>query len=551
MAWQGDFRRLTHIAAVVARHGTAHLLTSRWPRLARRLGVAPVSGPERLRSAFEELGGTFLKFGQMLALQPDILSLEYCNALFDLMDRVPAFGFEEVERILREDLGGGPGELFDSFERQPLATASVGQVHRAVLHGRRLAVKVQRPSVDEEFRGDIRLLQAAIRWIQVLRIKPLEWMIDPMSEFVGWTREELDYRYESRYTARLRANASDNARERVPEVVHERSSRRVLTAEFLDGVTVLDYLRALSSGDRVTLHRVRAGGFDPDRFARNIVDNFLGDAFRFGMFHADLHPANLMILPDNVVGYIDFGITAVLSGYSRRHLIELTLAYTRGDTAGMCAAFFKVSSLGPGSRPEAFAAGLERAAEDWYQVAGGRRRLRKNFTLVMLDMLNLSRATGVLPERDVVKYIRSAIAIDGLITRFAPDFNVGRYLETVCDRYLRLRGLQAAVSRDQLLAWSVSGASLARDGVLRGSRFVERMLQGDLPVRAEITGGAADREPHLRSRALQQATAVLGLAAMASWASPRPELGMNLFTAATLLTAAGLAVLFGTLRRLA
>ncbi len=550
MALWGDTRRLVHIAAVVARHSTAHALTHRAPRLARWLGVARIEGPERLRSAFEELGGTFLKFGQMLALQPDILSLEYCNALFDLMDRVPAFGFEDVERILREDLGGGADELFDSFERLPIATASVGQVYRATLGGRRVAVKIQRPSVEEEFRGDIRLLQSGIQWIQRLRIKPLEWMVDPMSEFVGWTREELDYRHETRYTTRLGSNASGNVHERVPQVVLGRSSRRVLTAEFLEGVTVLDYLRAVAAGDRVTLHRVRSGGFEPDRFARHIVENFLGDAFRFGMFHADLHPANLMILPDNVVGYIDFGITAVLSGYSRRHLVELTLAYTRGDMEGMCAAFLKVSSLGPGSRPEAFAAGLHRQSEDWYQIVGGKRRLRKNFTLVMLDMLNLSRVTGVLPERDVVKYIRSAIAIDGLITRFAPDFNVGRYLETVCDRFLRLQGLQEVISRDQILAWTVSGASLARDGVLRSGRMVERVLGGDLPVRAEVTGGGPGGGLHLRTRALQQAAVVLGLAVMASWAGPRPELGLNLFSAAMLLSVAGLTTLFGTLRRL-
>jgi ubiquinone biosynthesis protein len=516
MSLAGDLRRMVRIGAVVSRHLAAYALTSRRPHLARRLGVAQLSGPDRLRSTFEDLGGTFLKLGQMLALQPDILSLEYCNALFNLMDRVPPFGVEQVERILREELGGGPGELFEHFERSPLAAASVGQVHRAVVDGRRVAVKVQRPSVEEDFRGDIRLMRAFIGLIGFLRWRLLTWMIEPLSEFVAWTREELDYRFEARYAERLRANAKDTEHERVPEVFPRHSTRRILTAELLDGVTVLDYLRALAANNEVTLRRVAAGGFVPEVFARHIIQNFLGDAFRHGMFHADLHPANLMILSGNVVGYIDFGITAVLSSYSRRHLVELTLAYTRGDMDGMCAAFFKVSSIGPRSRPQQFAAGLHRLAEDWYTVEGNRRRLRKNFTLVMLDMLNLSRATGILPERDVVKYIRSAIAIDGLITRFAPGFDVGGYLESVCDRYLRMQGLQAAMSRDRMLSWGLAGAHLVRDGAFRTDRFLDRVL-----------------------------AAVAGLVALAGLGGGGEVPGMNVATAQALIAAAGLVVLVG------
>src|SRR5262249_12108635 len=152
-------------------------------------------------------------------------------------------------------------------------------------------------------------------------------------------------RSEARYMEQLRSNARSNACEYVPAVYWEYTTRRALVVEFLEGVTVLDYLRMLETGDELRAHRLKALGFDPNQFARNIIDNFLGDAFRYGMFHADLHPANLMILPGNVVGYIDFGITGVLSRYSRRNLVALTLAYTRADIDGMCASFFKVSAM--------------------------------------------------------------------------------------------------------------------------------------------------------------------------------------------------------------
>jgi ubiquinone biosynthesis protein len=551
-----NLRRLLRIVTVTVRHLSGLGLgraVQRWPRLAEKLGLGgaeAISGPDRLRAAFEELGGTFLKLGQMLALQPDILSLEYCNALFNLMDRVPPFAYEHVDRIIRSELGRPPEEIYDTFERRQLATASIGQVHVATLAGRKYAVKVQRPSVDVEIQGDIRLMQVMIRMIRLLRWKLLTWMIEPLSEFVDWTHEELDYRYEARYLNRLRTNSADSPYERVPEIVAELSTRRVLTVEFMEGVTVLNFLRALEGGDELTLARVRGGGFEPTVFARNIIDNFLGGAFRHGMFHADLHPANLMILPGNVVGYIDFGITAVLSAYSRHHLIELTLAYTRGDLDGMCEAFFKVSSIGPESDTAGFTAGLHAFATDWYDNDRGKRKLRKNFTLVMLDMLTLSRKAGVLPERDVVKYIRSAIAIDGLITRFSPGFNVGLYLEEICNRYLRLQELRTTLSADRLFAWSTAGANLLYEGPLRTGRFLERILDGEVPIRARL-GDGGDAGAARRSAATRQAAVFAGLLLLLSAAGDRPALGLNLFTVEAALAVAAFAALLWRVKGLA
>ncbi|MES1241641.1 MAG: AarF/UbiB family protein [Acidobacteriota bacterium] len=553
-AWL-NVRRVGWIVRVLASHMIANLLGARlerWPWLARRLPPGVLPEPERLRMIFEDLGGTFLKFGQMLALQPDILSLEYCNALFNLMDRVAPFPWEEADRIVREELGAGTGELFDAFDRRPLATASIGQVHAASLGGRALAVKVQRPSVEAEFHGDIRLMVAGLRLIRRLRIRKLEWLIEPLSEFISWTREELDYRYEARYMERLRANARQNDREHIPAVLPERSGRRVLTAELLFGTTVLDYLRALDAGDEVTLARMRAGGFEPDVFARNIIDNFLGDAFQHGMFHADLHPANLMILPDNVVGYIDFGITAVLSTYSRRNLVAMTFAYTRGDLDGMCEAFFKVSAFHAGSDPKTFRDGLSKLALDWYERDGEQVRLKKNFTLMMLDMLTLSRATGILPERDVVKYIRSAIAIDGLITRFAPEFDVGFYLEWVCDRLIRTEAQRSLFTFDRLAVWSAAGFHLASDGPVRSVELLRRLASGDLPVEGILSlprrrSGAWEAAGR---RAVQQGALLLALAVSIALAEGGLRLGVNLFTAQILLFTATLVEVLRTVTRM-
>lgn len=542
--------RVACVAAVLATYGWTCLsaaLAHRWNFL-RFLCRDPVPGPVRLRNVFEELGGSFIKFGQMLALQPDILSFEYCNALFDLMDRVSPLPFKEVARVFEEALGYKPEEAFDWIDPEPLATASIGQVHVAWLNGRKLAVKIQRPSVTKDFAGDIRLMSGAIRLIRALRLRALHWMIEPMSEFVAWTKEELDYRYEARYMARLRQNASDNPHERVPAVLEKFTTRRTLVMEFLSGVTVLSYLRALEEGNQSVIDALSAGGFDSHQVASSIIDNFLGDVFQHGLFHADLHPANLMILPGNIVGYVDFGITGTISDYSRQALVGLTLAYTSGDLDGMCAAFFRVSSMDSGSSSIRFHQGLLRDALSWYEREGREVHLRKNFTLVMLDMLRLSRETGVWPERDVIKYIRSAIAIDGLITRFAPTFDVGNHLRTTCDRYLKLNLRRRLFSMINLIGWTAATGQLIRDGGVRALEALGR--QGDVRTSHFQSSSFSDPVTGLTtSKILYLGAFVLALCLAASQSSQAVRYGANLFTAEVTLAGIALTWLIQSLRK--
>jgi predicted unusual protein kinase regulating ubiquinone biosynthesis (AarF/ABC1/UbiB family) len=545
-------RRLVHIARVLSIHAAAHLLARRarhaW--LAWLLPLTQLTGPQRFRRLFEDLGGSFIKFGQMLALQPDIVTLEYCDELFNLLDRIAPFPYEHVERVFVEELGAPPAELFDAFDPEPLATASIGQVHVAVLGGRRVAVKVQRPSVDVDFMGDIRLMSFAMRLIRRFEIKSLFWTLEPMGEFVAWTREELDYRREARYAERLRRNAEGNACERVPEVFWSLTTRRTLVLEFLAGMTVLDYLRTLGSGDEWTAHKLRASGFDPNRFARHIIDNFLGDAFQHGVFHADLHPANLLLLPDDVVGYVDFGITGVLSRYSRRHLVAMTLAYTRADVDAMAEAFFRLTTSEPDADPARFRRELAELSQEWYEGEGTATVFKKNFTLVMLDMLTLSRKTGIWPERDVIKYIRSAIAADGLITRFAPGFNVGRYLEQVCQRWVAWETRRTGLRYESLTALAASSGRLAEDGVARAFAAMQRLVSGDTLARVDLTT-RAHREGGMARRTLRLTGLLVAFTALFELTAAPSMVGFNLFTAQAALMLAALLMLADSVRRLA
>lgn len=553
MVFRSSVRRLAHLQAVIVRHALAHALSlaaTRWPRLPHRLHVVRLSGPERLRALVEDMGGTFIKFGQMLALQPDILPLKYCNALFNLLDRVAPFPFAYVEQTFQEEFGKTSREIFDSIEVEPIATASIGQVHVARLNGHKVAVKVQRPNVEEDFNGDIRLMNLTIRIIRLLQLKMFYWLIEPTNEFVAWTSEELDYRREARYMEQQRRNASRNPHECVPEVFAKYVSRRTLVVEFIDGLNVLDYLRAIEVGDELTIKRLRDRGFDGGEFVYNILENFLGDAYRFGMFHADLHPANLVILPDNVVGYVDFGITGMLSSYSRRNIIALTMALGSGDLEGMCAAFFKISTVNKESDVEGFRKGMQKLDREWYETTGVDRRLKKNATLVMLDMLMLSRQTGIYPERDVVKYIRSAIAIDGLITRVAPQFDLGKHLELICHRNLKWYARREAFTYNTMFGIFSAAEHLARDGALRAGSFLHKLTRGEISARAELEPDGQQRDGVLRIQMVQLGIVVFFISLLVVLMDERAQLGINLFTAETVFGLSVVVMLLRTAMRL-
>ncbi|HKD14887.1 MAG TPA: AarF/UbiB family protein [Candidatus Angelobacter sp.] len=468
-----SIRRLGLMIRVICRHALIHLLMqrlARWPNLAFKICGPKLSGPERFRRVIEEIGGTFIKFGQMLALQSDLLPLDYCRALFSLFDQVAPFAYEQVEQIFAEDLHRKPLEIFNSFDPNPIATGSIGQVHVATLGEHKLAVKVRRPTILSDFDADITALKFIVHTVKLLHIRALYWIIAPTEEFVAWTQEELDFRREGHYMDELGHNAKENPCEKVPLVFWSYTTARILTAEYLEGVTISEFLRERDAG-----HARTVSDFDPRLYAGRLIDNFLGDAFRHGMFHADLHPGNLMIMNGNVVGYIDFGISGVLSRYSRRHLIAMTLAYARGDLDAMCESFFRITTFDQDANLPGFRQRLREVSANWYGLQRAQSRLRKSITSIMLDLLVLSRECGVWPQRDVIKYIRSAIALDGLVKTFTPGMDIGRHLELACERHIKWDSMRNLVSPDALAGWFGGYANLVRDGALRAMSALRRL----------------------------------------------------------------------------
>jgi ubiquinone biosynthesis protein len=519
--------RLLHLAAVVAVHALRALLGAvgrRLPILWRRLPAAP-SRPRQLRLLLQDLGGTFIKFGQVLALQPDLVPRRFRDELFDLMDRVPPFSFAAAEKLFFEELGETPSVIFDSFNEAPIASASVAQVHVARLDGRKLAVKVQRPRARREFGGDVLLMGAVASWIRRFGLKRLFWLALALEEFIAWTAEELDFRAEARFMDRLAANSRDRERERVPDVMWPLTTARVLTAEFLEGVTLLRYLRGLEEGSGEGARP--PDDFDPERFAENLLDNFLHDVFHHGVFHSDLHPANLLILPDNSVGYVDFGISGVVSEHARFHLVSAIQAVSRGDVGTLADHLLEIIELESGSDPEGFRRGLEELGDRWFRREPGRRRLetRCSYTEILLDTLRLSRQRNTLCHPEAMRYMRSVVTLDGLIERFAPGLDRDRALERSTRKLLESSALAAPFSFDRWVDWLWAGSSLMRDGAERIDRALDRVERWSARERGE-----PDRRRERRSGPMPLAVSTLALALLVVLPAESPRFGLNLFT---------------------
>jgi ubiquinone biosynthesis protein len=431
---------------------TRQLLRVGW----RVIRGKPRRGPEAVRETFEQVGGCFVKFGQILALQIDFLPREYCDALLSLLDRVPVVERELVDGVFEAAFGLLPAALYRTFNYTPIASASIGQVHRAVLHdGVNVAVKVQRPNSEPQFRRDLSLLADMTRVIVFLGLRRLYFIRDIVRELHTWTRDELDYLREAAHATLLAKNAENSLTERIPRVYWDRTASHVLTIEFLEGPSVSSYFRMLASGQHEEIVKLKAQGFDVQVFSQNIISNFLSDAFRHGAFHADLHPANLLILPNNVVGYVDFGIVAKLTREARRKQIELTIAYSGGNPDAIYREFLNICEIGPNTNTEGMRLRFAELAPTWYEEpsVNGEVRFRVSITVAMMDMLNIAREFDALVDREMIKYVRSTILVDGLLARMAPNFDIARSLREVVGDYVLEQSRQRIFSRGAILSY--------------------------------------------------------------------------------------------------
>ena len=457
-----------------------------------------------------ELGSAFIKLGQLLSARPDVLPAGWVSELADLQDKVPSFSFDRAQAVLEDELGQRCVEIID-LDQEPLGAASLAQVHRARLRsGRQVVLKIQRPGLEAVFRLDLEVMQQVAA---VLQRHP-SW--GRGRDWVGIAQEcrrvllrELDFRTEAQYAARFRQQFLDDPRIRVPGVIWELSSRRVLCLDYLPGIKV---------NDRSALI---AAGIDPSTVAEIGAASYLQQLVRFGFFHADPHPGNLAVASDGALIYYDFGMMGLLSDGLRRRLGSMIRAAAARDAAGLVA--------------EMQAAGVIASGIDVGPVRRLVRVMLKEALTPPFSPNVINKLSGDLYELVYGQPFRLPVELIFVMRALSTFEGVGRSLDPGFSL--------VAIAKPYLLPLMTSSGSGSNDlfnelgrqvGAL-GSKAVgiprrldeslERLEQGDLQL--QIRMGESDRQ-FRRMVTAQQAlgqSVVLGALALAAallGASPRP-----------------------------
>lgn len=475
--------RYREIAAVLRRHSfgfLAGLIGAGRLNPFRRNGTEPAAGaeasPEHVRQALEELGPTFIKFGQLLSTRSDLVPPAYADELAKLQDAAPPVATELIRAVIRRELGGEPEELFATFDDAPMASASIGQAHTATLHdGTPVVVKVRRPGAVAQVQEDLEILRnLALRASHTWSLARDYDAPGIAEEFAQTLRAELDYLQEGRNAERFAEDFADDPDLLIPRVFWDYTTSRVLTLERMSGMNVSD-----SAG-------LDAAGVDRKRVARKGADIVLKMTFEDRFFHADLHPGNLFIHDDGTIALIDFGMVGEIGEELRGHLSGLFVSLVRGDADLLAASLVNMS---PGS------AGVDREVlRDDLAVFLARYRLHSlretPFARMIAELFAILRDHRLRLPREMALLFKALLLIEGLALRLDPEFRLGESLEPYAQRLARER-FSAGVLARRIARASADLGELALDmpGTLR--RLLEHADGGGVQVHLR----AAELEP--------------------------------------------------------
>jgi predicted unusual protein kinase regulating ubiquinone biosynthesis (AarF/ABC1/UbiB family) len=441
-------------------------------------GADTRSGPVRTRVAFERLGGAWIKLGQMLALRFDLLPAAYCDELFKLLNQVAPFSYAEARAIVHQELGDDPERIFQTFEHESFAAASIGQVHRATLHsGDAVAVKVQRPGIREILQADIEMMYGLtwlLDWTHLFGVTRSREVID---EFARWTADELDYLVEARQAVLLYEHSKGDRHERIARVHRDYTTSRVLTTELIEGIPLIEIMIAKREGNHAYLDALEAHGHDLDRIVRHLDWNMLNQVFVFGYFHADLHPANLFVLADDAIGYVDFGIVGQLPDRVRDSLTRYSWLLFRGEVEAAVRELMRWLAPGPSTDVatarwqliRVHQAFLYDTVADRSRVtagAPGPARLTENpYSKLAVDILETIREHELTMSSSIVGYFKMLVTLGTLRHELAVAYD----LPAMVRRFVR------GLARQQGLAWLDPRRTL--DRLYAGTGRIQRALE--------------------------------------------------------------------------
>jgi ubiquinone biosynthesis protein len=406
---------------------------------------------QRLRQALETLGPIFVKFGQVLSTRRDLLPLDIADELAKLQDRVPPFPPEAAIAEIERSLGKPVSQLFCAFEKNPVASASIAQVHLARLHdGREVAVKVLRPGVEAAIAGDLELLETAAalverRWAEGRRLKPRE----VVAEFARHLEEELDLMREAGNASQLRRNFAASPLLVVPEVHWDLCAQRVMVMERMHGTPISQ------------VQTLREKGVDIPALVRAGVEIFFTQVFRDGFFHADMHPGNILVTDDGRYVALDFGIMGTLTDVDKSYLAQNFLAFFNRDYRRVAQAHLDAGWAPAGTRVDAFESAIRSVCEPIFA-----RPLKDiYFGKLLLRLFQTSRRFNIEIQPQLVLLQKTLLNIEGLGRELDPELDLWRtakpYLERWMDEQVGWRAAARAV-RLEAPGWAKTLPELPR-----------------------------------------------------------------------------------------
>ena len=373
--------------------------------------IAQLPLPIRIRLALEELGPTFVKLGQILSTRPDLIPQNYIIELQKLQDEVPPFSYAQVNQMIKRELVADILKIFKSFEQKPLAAASLGQVHQAILEdGDKAVVKVQRPDIEKVIETDLDILFDLARLTE--KHIPASRLYDPVGiveEFAKAIRLELDYGTEGRNAERFKKNFEGDETIYTPKIYWEFSSRRILTMELIEGIKINN----LKELDKV--------GYDRKKIAENVAKAFMKQILIDGFFHADPHPGNMLVMKDGIIGFMDFGMMGRLDEEMREKGIDLFVAILERNPNKI---INEMLNLGITSQEEIDTRSLKRDIKEMLDQYYDKPLKEIILGELISQLVEISIKYHIKMPAEFALLGKSLITIEGIGLELDPDFNL-------------------------------------------------------------------------------------------------------------------------------
>jgi predicted unusual protein kinase regulating ubiquinone biosynthesis (AarF/ABC1/UbiB family) len=421
----------------------------RWGAPARRTAAFHERRAQALAAAIPRLGPTFVKIGQVFSARPDVVPEPYLGALAGLTDRVPCEPWPGIEKTLVEAYGAPVDEVFQAFDREPLAAGSLGQVYRAQYQGQDVVVKVLRTGVEAAVAHDVAFVRRALGWLERRWSHPqLRGVHVALDEFERRIGDEMDFEKEGEYARSIGRRFAGNPRVIVPAVIDGMVRRRALVLEYVQGTRV-DAIDPL----------VAAGRVDPEGVVDAVVEAYIQMMLVDGIFHADPHPGNLLVRDDGALVLLDFGMVIEVDPTERRHLVHTALAAVRGDADRVVEGFFQLGIVEPGTDRETIRRLVALILEMTERGAG-----LDEVQLALADeVMRLLYDWPVVLTGEMTYFGRAIALIEGLGARHVPGFNPVRYVKPILLKHRRavLRALGPAEGESAELAYALG--LMARD----------------------------------------------------------------------------------------